>query len=77
MPAASTDEGGLGSVILGVQLKIEAVKHRELLVLEHLETMAIADDIVHQEGKSTGLTLWFSGLRQAGTFVASGLLKGS
>ena len=43
-----------GSVILGVHLEIEARKH--LQVLELLGTMAIADDIVHLEGTSTGLT---------------------
>jgi hypothetical protein len=53
---------------LGVQLDIEAEKH--LQILEHLGTMETANDIVHLEGGSTGLTLWFSGPRQAGTFVA-------
>ena len=57
------------SVIQGVQLEIGAVNH--LQVLELLGTIAIADDIVHLEGTSTNLTLWFSGPRQAGTFVAS------
>ncbi len=61
--------GVSGSVILGVQLEIEAGNH--LQVLELLGTMAIADDIVHLEGTSNGLTLWFSGPRQSGTSVAS------
>jgi hypothetical protein len=42
-----------------------------LQVLELVGTIAIADDIVHMEVTSTCLTLWFSGPRQAGTFVAS------
>ena len=69
MSAASTDVGGLGVGYTGVRLEIEAGNH--LQVLELLGIMAIADDIVHLEGTGTGLTLWFSGPRQAGTFVAS------
>ena len=60
--------GVSGTIILGVRLEIEAEKH--LQILEHLGTMDTANDIVHLEGRSTGLTLWFSGPRQAGTFVA-------
>ncbi len=60
--------GVSGTVVLGVQLEIEAEKH--LQMLEHLGTMETANDVVHLEGRSTGLTLWFSGPRQAGTFVA-------
>jgi hypothetical protein len=41
--------GVSGSVILGVQLEIGAGNH--LQVLELLGTMAIADDIVHLEGR--------------------------
>ena len=70
MPAASTDVGVSGTVVLGVQLDIEAEKHPQML--ERLGAMETANDVVHLEGRSTvtGLTLWFSGPRQAGTFVA-------
>ena len=48
--------GVSGTVVLGVQLDIEAEKH--LQILEHLGTMETANDIVHLEGRSTGLMLW-------------------
>ena len=35
-----------------------------------IETIETANDIVHLEGRSTGLMLWFSSPLQAGTFVA-------
>ena len=38
--------------------------------MENLGTMGSANDLVYLDGRSAGLTLWFSGPRQAGTFVA-------
>ena len=63
MPAASTDVGGVWDGYFGSAAK-------PLQILEHLGTIESANDILHLHGRSAGLTLWFSGPRQAGTFVA-------
>jgi len=60
--------GVSGQVILGVHMTINMEQH--VHTLENLYNMSTAEDIVYMEGKSTGLTLWFSGTRQARNFVA-------
>ena len=70
MPAASTDVGGVWNGHFGSAARNRYVAEKHLQILEHLGTMQTANDIVHLERRSAGLTVWFSGPRQAGTFVA-------
>jgi hypothetical protein len=39
-------------------------------IMKNLGNTPAAEDIVYMEGRHTGLTLWFSGPRQARSFVA-------
>ncbi len=57
-----------GTAILGVHLVIEADQH--VATLKQLRDMPLLENIVHLEGSHTGVTMWFSGPRQAGDFIA-------
>ncbi len=63
--------GVSGPVILGVRMAVGKDWHAQ--IMENLGNTPAAEDIVYMEGRRsgrTGLTLWFSGPRQAGSFVA-------
>ncbi len=59
-----------GKVVQGVCIELQAEQH--LAVLERLpsRTLPTTDEIVYLLGSDTGLSLWFSGPRQAGDFIA-------
>ena len=60
--------GVLGTVILGAKT-IEVPVDQRLEVLEFLKGIHEADTIVHLSGDEQGVSLWFSGPRQASDFV--------
>jgi hypothetical protein len=60
--------GVSGTVILGA--KIEVPVDQQLALLEFLKGIHEAKSIVHLSGDKQGVSLWFSGPRQAGDFVA-------
>ncbi len=59
--------GVSGTVILGA--KIEVPVDQQLALLEFLEGIHEAKSIVHLSGDKQGVSIWFSGPRQAGDFV--------
>ena len=59
--------GVSGPVVLGA--KIEVPVAQQLTVLDFLKGMHEADTIVHLSGDEQGVSIWFSGPRQAGDFV--------
>ncbi len=60
--------GVSGKVILGVKLAVTPGQ-RQLQILDFRKESPDADHIVHLEGNQQGLSIWFSGLRQAGDFI--------
>ena len=56
-----------GKVVLGVCIKLQA--EQQLAVLKLLRTLPTTDEIVYLSGSDNGLSLWFSGHRQAGDFI--------
>ena len=58
-----------GTVILGVHVATEADQH--VVTLNRILDMQASENIVHVEGGLTGVTMWFSGPRQAGDFIDS------
>jgi len=60
--------GVSGKVILGVKITIAPQQH--VAMLELLKGLQVAEHIVHLEGDGMGLSVWFSGPRQAGDFIA-------
>jgi hypothetical protein len=60
--------GVSGEVILGVRLDIHVEQQQTLL--DFLKGSPDADNIVHLAGNKHELTIWFSGPRQAGDFIA-------
>jgi hypothetical protein len=61
----STATANVESLRPGDPISMEQHVH----TLENPYNMSTAEDIVYIEGRSTSLTLWFSGPRQAGNFV--------
>ena len=59
--------GVLGTVYLGVKLAVPT--GQQLLKLDSLKEPPDSDNMVHLAGDQHGLTIWFSGLRQAGDFI--------
>jgi hypothetical protein len=59
--------GVSGTVILGA--KIEIPVDQQLALLEFLEGIHEVKSIVHLSGDKQGVSLWFSGPRQACDFV--------
>ena len=60
--------GVSGKVILGVKLAVPPGQ-RQLQLLDFLKESPGADHIVYLEGNQQGLSIWFSGPRQAGDFI--------
>ena len=42
---------------------------QHVVILNRIRVMPASEDIVHIEGGPTGVTMWFSGPRQAGDFI--------
>ena len=61
-----------GTVILGMHLATLAEADQHIATLNHIRDMQASEDIVHIEGGHTGVSMWFSGPRQAGDFIAYG-----
>jgi len=60
--------GVSGKVVLGARIAIPA--EQQLEMLEVLSKLRTVETIVHLSGNAQGLTIWFSGPRQAGDFIA-------
>ena len=67
MSAAPEDVGVSGKVVLGALIVVPA--EQQLEMLETLKGLPEAEAIVHLSRSTQGLTVWFSGPRQAGDFV--------
>jgi hypothetical protein len=59
--------GVSGSVVLDFKLEIPA--EQQLQLLDFLKGLPDAENMVHLAGIRHGLTIWFSGPRQAGDFI--------
>jgi hypothetical protein len=65
--------GVSGTVILGV--KIEVLVEQQLAILDFLSKLQTAESIVYLSGDGQGLSVWFSGPRQAEEFIAHCFLQ--
>jgi hypothetical protein len=59
--------GMSGKIVLGVCIEFQAGKH--LAMIEFLRTLPTIEEVVYLSGIENGLSLWFSGPRQAGDFI--------